>query len=62
MSHLFNNTAAHLRSDVPLCLASAAAALLLLLPASLLFSAAGSVRSLGNVSLPQLVGLLSALW
>jgi hypothetical protein len=49
MSHLPNNTAAHLRSDVPLCLASAAAApaaallwLLLLLP----FSAAGSVRSL----------------
>jgi hypothetical protein len=58
MSHLFNNTAAHLRSDVPLCLASAAAPaaallwLLLLLP----FSAAGSVRSLG-ASLPQLVGL-----
>jgi hypothetical protein len=44
MSHLPNNTAAHLRSDVPLCLPLLL--LLLLLWLLLPFSAAGSVRSL----------------
>jgi hypothetical protein len=34
MSHLFNNTAAHLRSDVPLCLPLLLLLLLLLLTAA----------------------------
>jgi hypothetical protein len=47
---------------VPLCLASAAApAAAPALAAACPFSAAGSVRSFGG-GLPQLVGLLSALW
>jgi hypothetical protein len=47
----FNNTAAHLRSYVPLCSLLCCCTLLLLLPiAARCLSAAGSVRSLGNAA------------